>query len=465
MRLADSCGDLEPGMRNSSSRDVVVGAGLPGIATSLALAKAGREVLLLDSAPGIGGLLRSYDVEGFSFDYGTHFANRTGIEGLDDLLFGGFESEWREFPFLKAGNFWNGKLNESSDNPDLNTLGQEKHDRCLSELLVAQGWQCDSPADNAREFLVAEYGPYLVEAFFDPVFRKFTGLSSESLHHQANLLFNLKRFAVLDPDATTELKGSTRYDAKVSYHHRDHFKGHKPCFYPNEGGIGRWIEQLEEKIHQSGIKLITNANIESVSIADGKINKLVFDRNETNVDELFWGVAPAIFCKLAGIRIEGSKPAVRSTVLVGVETDKPFETDCHYFTVFDDNFKSFRVTFYDNFRSTHPGRHAATVEFMVEPREVQSIDWQVLAESELRRMGVLGTGTTVLARHHKIVANGFPVQTNATIAGLATQSQIVKGFTNVHLVGRGSGEGWFLDGLVRNAYKTSLELLDREETQ
>jgi protoporphyrinogen oxidase len=465
MRLGDSSGDPDKDMGDSLSRCVVVGAGLPGITASLALAKGGREVVLLDAAPSIGGLLCSYDVGGFSFDYGTHFANKSGIAGLDDLLFGGYNSEWREFPVLRAGNFWNGKLNESSDNPDLNTLGAEKHDRCLSELLLASGWQGDSSADNAKEFLIAEYGPYLVETFFDPVFRKFTGLSSESLHHQANLLFNLKRFAVLDPDATTELKRSVRYDAKVSYHHREHFNGHKPCFYPIEGGIGRWIEQLEEKIHQYGIKLITNANIESVSIADGRIDKLVFDRKEIIVDELFWGVAPAIFCKLAGIRIEGSKPAARSTVLVGVEIDKPFETDCHYFTVFDDNFKSFRVTLYDNFRSAHPGRHAATVEFMVEPREVQSIDWQVLAESELRGMGVLGTGTTVLARHQKIVANGFPVQTNATIAGLASQSLVVKGFTNVHLVGRGSGEGWFLDGLVRNAYKTSLELLDREETQ
>jgi phytoene dehydrogenase-like protein len=64
-------------MKASHSSHVVVGAGLPGIAASLALAKRGLDVVLLDSAPEIGGLLRSYEVDGFAFDYGTHFANRT----------------------------------------------------------------------------------------------------------------------------------------------------------------------------------------------------------------------------------------------------------------------------------------------------------------------------------------------------------------------------------------------------
>ena len=249
---------------------VVVGAGLPGIAASLALANAGREVVLIDSAPEIGGLLRSYEVDGFAFDYGTHFANRTGIADLDELLFGSIEGEWLEFPVLRAGNVWNGTINSISDNPDLNSLGPERHDRCLAELLAAPGWRGQREPDNAREFLTAEYGPALVAGFFDPVLKKFTGRFPESLHHRANLLFNLKRFAVLDASATRELKCSERFDGRVAYHHRDHFEGHRPCLYPSRGGIGRWIEQLERKLRSAGVRILTGARIERIVTSDGK---------------------------------------------------------------------------------------------------------------------------------------------------------------------------------------------------
>ncbi|GBL20931.1 hydroxyneurosporene desaturase [Acidimicrobiaceae bacterium] len=65
---------------------IVVGAGLPGITASLALAKSGSDVTLIDSEPTIGGLLRSYEVDGFIFDFGTHFASYTGVDEIDELL-------------------------------------------------------------------------------------------------------------------------------------------------------------------------------------------------------------------------------------------------------------------------------------------------------------------------------------------------------------------------------------------
>jgi protoporphyrinogen oxidase len=447
-------------MKDNRSTQLVVGAGLPGIAASLALANRGFEVVLLDSAPEIGGLLRSYEVDGYSYDFGTHFANRTGIAELDEMLFGGFESEWIDFPALRAGNVWNGVLNGSNDNPDLNTLGREGHDRCLAELLAAPGWPGGRVPGNAREYLLAEYGPSLVEKFFDPVFRKFTGLTSDGLHHQANLLFNLRRFAVLDPSATAELKRSERFDERVSFHHRDHFSGHRTCMYPRNGGIGRWIEQLEGKLKKAGVKVVTGAGIGSLSVSGGRVTEVSSAGLELAPENVFWAGAPAIFCKLAGIDLEGRKPEMRATVLAGLECDRPFLSDCQYCTIFDPGFAAFRVTLYDNFRGSGgtDGRHAATVEFMIDPAEVPARDWSLLAESEMRRMGLIEEGARVTARHQKVVSNGFPVQTNETVSGLAAQVEAVRKYENVRLIGRASGEGWFLDVLIRRAYGMAMEV-------
>lgn len=449
-------------MKDSRSTHVVAGAGLPGIAASLALAKRGFHVVLLDSAPEIGGLLRSYEVDGFPFDYGTHFANRTGIGELDDLLFGGFESEWVEFPALRAGNRWNGVLNEANDNPDLNTLGRDLHDRCLAELLAAPGWMSDEAPKSAGQYLLAEYGPTLVREFFDPVLRKFTGLAAEELHHRAIRLFNLRRFAVLDPSATNELKRSERFDAKVSFHHRDDFEGHRPCLYPRSGGIGTWIGQLSGKLEAAGVEVRSDAHIEGIGTEGDRVGHLVVNGDRIGLDHLIWTAAPAVFCKLAGLGLHGPRPRSRATVLAGMVFDRPFLTDCHYVTVFEPALKSFRATFYPNFRNVGQGGYAATLEFMCGQDEMEGIDWIATAVDELSRMGTVGEEARLLASHVKFVPNGFPVQTNESVEGLARQVEGVRNFSNVHLGGRSSGEGWFLDGLVRGAYEVALKVAEHE---
>jgi len=441
-------------MRQYRSTTLVVGAGLPGIVASYALAERGYQVVLLDSAPAVGGLLRSYQYDGFSYDYGTHFASRTGIPDLDNILFGGFESEWLEFPSLKAANFWNGVLNESSDNPDLNTLGQDCHNHCLAELLSAQGWMDEKAPDNARQYLQAEYGPLLIEKFFDPVFQKFIGRTSEQLHHQANQLFNLRRFAVLDPSATTELKSSKRFDAKVSFHHRDHFNGHRTSLYPRSGGIGRWIDQLRSKLEFAGVHIVTGSGVEHIELSGNQVSKVFSKGFVINPTNIFWSGAPAIFCKLAGIPLGCKQLEMRSTILVGLECDSPFLSDCQYCTVFDTSYEAFRITLYDNFRSSteETGRYAASVEFMIEPSRISATNWVHLAEMEMRRMRLIDVNTRVLSRHQKVISNGFPIQTNEALKNLAEQGKLVGQFENVHLIGRASGESWFLNDLIKRTY-------------
>ncbi len=439
---------------------VVVGAGLPGIVAALTVAEKGRRCILIDTAEEIGGLLRSYEVDGYTFDFGTHFANPSGIAKLDRLLFGEQESEWKEYPVLSAGNFWNGSLNEGSDNPDLNSLARDVHYRCLGDLLSAPGWRGEDEPECADDYLVAEYGRSLVEVFFDPVLKKFTGKSSHHLHYRANLLFNLKRFAVLDKTATEELKTSERFDARIAFHHRSHFKGHRPCLYPKSGGIGRWIEQLEGKLRAAGVEILTASTISDIKTFQGKVTTLTVGGKTINIAHLFWSAAPAMFCRLASLEVNGPPPEFRSTVLAGFVFDKKFTSECDYVTVFDPDFASFRVTLYENFRKSEVGRFGATVEFMVAPERVEACDWTRIAAEEMSRMGLVDYEAAPRSQHVKVVRNGFPVQTNESVANLGVQARDTKAFSNLHLIGRASGEGWFLDGLIRGAWETAEAVAD-----
>lgn len=436
---------------------VVVGAGLPGIAASLALSKKGDQVILLDLDSSIGGLLRSYEADRGIYDYGTHFANRTGVEELDELLFGGYESEWLEFPKLRSGNFWKGQLNNCSDNPNLNFLERELHDKCLSDILRSSGWGREEEPENAREFLEAEYGSTLVELFFDPVLTKLLGVSSDQLYHKAHELFNLRRFAVLDPSATAELKASPRYDSKFSYHHRDDYHQDRVCLYPRDGGIGRWITQLESKLVDSGVRILTGTSVKNIVSNGTEVKSITLDGEVIDVDHLIWGVGAFPFLMAAGVEAIGIRPSSRMTILAGLEFDRPFLSDLHYLTVFDESLRSFRVTIYPNFRND--GRHLSTVEFMLDPADRSRRDWIQLAIDEMTQMGVISADARAISSHIREIPAGFPVLTNEVIHSQNRHIAEVGKFDNVTLVGRASGGGWFLDDLIRGAYDRAVSLV------
>ena len=65
---------------------IVVGAGISGLLTALALSKEGKSVLLLEEMPVIGGVCRSYKVDGYQVDTGPHIITRIEQGPLKDLM-------------------------------------------------------------------------------------------------------------------------------------------------------------------------------------------------------------------------------------------------------------------------------------------------------------------------------------------------------------------------------------------
>ena len=93
-------------------RAIVVGGGIAGILSAILLKRKYDEVDLIELDGRLGGLLKSFTNErGQSFDQGSHFLRRTGISGLDKMLYDTpgkvlDEKKWLTLHNLKGGGFY-----------------------------------------------------------------------------------------------------------------------------------------------------------------------------------------------------------------------------------------------------------------------------------------------------------------------------------------------------------------------
>ena len=74
-------------MNNTRKYDVIiVGAGISGLLSALALSKEGKQVLIIEKESVIGGVCRSYDVDGYKVDTGPHVITRLDSGPLKYLI-------------------------------------------------------------------------------------------------------------------------------------------------------------------------------------------------------------------------------------------------------------------------------------------------------------------------------------------------------------------------------------------
>ncbi|MFW9981551.1 MAG: oleate hydratase, partial [Candidatus Thorarchaeota archaeon] len=66
-------------MSDNNNRTLIVGGGMAGLTAAVYLARAGHDVLLLEKNKECGGLLNSFQREGFTFDAGARSILNAGV--------------------------------------------------------------------------------------------------------------------------------------------------------------------------------------------------------------------------------------------------------------------------------------------------------------------------------------------------------------------------------------------------
>jgi len=444
---------------------VVVGGGIAGILSALLLKRDFDQVYLIEKQERIGGLLNSVQNEqGLWFDYGTHFLRDTGIQELDSILYRDVsEADWHILDYLKAGNFFRSRLNESSHFPDIRLFPKRLYQKGIKELLDINEEAKEQSFHTLEEQLRAIYGNTLTKIFYGPVLRKFYRTELNELSPNAHMLFGLSRFLAFDPSVVAELKKSPLLDQKLAAHHFSEKQSGLKNYYPKEGGIGRWIDQLKKRLDACGVSILTSQSVTHIEHHDQRVESVTLENDQQlSCDLLTWTIPVMPFLKLSGTKLNQpvSPPRRLLTRIFHFAFDKPFLSDLYYVSCYDPKVKTYRVTLYPNIPS--PAQRTSyhlTAEVLLEANTNDISSAEVRHELDI--MGIVSRDSKVLYQREENISEGFPILTPKFMEdSTLVLEKAQKEFQNVFFLGKNAGTAFFMNDVLINVYRTIVEKME-----
>lgn len=299
-----------------SAPTIVIGAGPSGLSAAHALAKAGREVLVLEASERVGGLSGSFDLEGFRVDYGPHRLHQAAaseVLALYRAALGGALRVRARSGMVHVGG-------RRLPYP-LSLLGMARG-LGLGEVarygLSAVAARLSRP--EGRDFgeeAARRLGRRAVERLYAPAARKVWGLAPEELDAA------LGRARVQKGGPLAVLRAALGRAGSSSG---------RRYFYP-EGGFGALAEGLAEAVRRAGGEVRRGAAVEGLVVERGRVRAAVVEGREVAAEAVVATVGLPLLCRWTGRAEAAEGLGYRALTLLYLVLGKDRATpqDVHYF--------------------------------------------------------------------------------------------------------------------------------------
>ncbi|WP_371194144.1 NAD(P)-binding protein [Glaciecola sp. SC05] len=443
----------------------IVGAGIAGIYAAI-ISKTLRpnlNVVLIEQAPTVGGLLASKTFGEMEFDYGTHVPRLTGHDTIDNILFGDLDKkQWRHFNNINAGNVsLNSELYTRSANPFLGKRSNPKYAQHIAQLLETLERK-PGEHSNLEEQLKHMFGAGFVDAFFAPCIRKKLGAELQDLAPDTHKLIGLARLIVGETEAMRALKADARLDAVLAFADQTDGMSALTNMYPSDGrGIGLWIETLHKKMLALGVQIRTGCQVTEIMRKGKAITHIwLSDGSEYAIDHMCWCSPNFALINAAQLPFKSEyRPTIRQTRLYHFAFEQALNVQSNYIDVNDPQYHSFRITLYPNLSGRSSGPFKVTVE-VIEPMNNECSPGQHDIHKELIAIGIVNANNPCVFSKQDVVKAGFPIITPAFKRELERQQAVVKSHLhNVSSLGKANGKYFFMQEVLIAAHEEMIALL------
>lgn len=227
----------------------ILGGGIAGL--SLAYFLKDTDVAIIEKEDKVGGLCRSYQKNGLSYDVGPHIMFSKNEKVLE------FMTTITKTHRLTRSNqiFLNGKFIKYPFENFLSMLDDKtKIDYCLNTFL--NNPYKDMPATNMLSFFLKNFGEGITKLYLEPYNEKIWKFSPAMLDTQ--MVGRIPR----PPDE--HIIESAKGKFSEGYTHQLNF------FYPVKGGYQSMVDGVLEKITAKGVQVLTGEIITKVSFQDNR---------------------------------------------------------------------------------------------------------------------------------------------------------------------------------------------------
>jgi phytoene dehydrogenase-like protein len=268
---------------------IVVGAGAAGLTAASFLAKYGHSTLLLEKSARCGGLINSFERDGFTFD--------GGIRALDDAgaLFPMLRNLGIEIDFVK-----NPVSLGVEDQIILVDSDQSisDYENMLKSLYPDSVEEIDTIIDEIKKIMRmmdVQYGienplfldikadrDYFIKEVFPWIF-KYAITTPKIMSRNQPVISYLEQF--ISNTALIDLISQHFFTETPAYFALSYFNLFQDYYYP-KGGTGSFIEKLTDFIHEKGGDIRTSTAVQSIDLANKTVETA--DGDQFGYRQLLW---------------------------------------------------------------------------------------------------------------------------------------------------------------------------------
>lgn len=327
----------EKSKNDKAMKTAIIGAGLSGLTLGYLLHQIGGDFEVLEKETECGGLMRTLQETGFSFDYGgSHIIFSKNKKVLNFIISLLGKNKVRAKRNTKV--LYNNRYMKYPFENGLANLSKEENFECLNSfiqnLLSKEKGELNSP-NNLKEWFYCTFGKGIAEKYLIPYNEKIWKFPVEKMG-----LDWVER--IPDPPVEDIIKSSLGIETE-GYTHQLHF------YYPKIGGIEAIIKVLEAKIEKH---ITTDYNVKKLKhedarwfVSNGKVEKS-FDKifSTVPVQKLVGAINAPKEVKAAANELKYNSLV---TVMLGINKNKI--NDLHWLYIPEKKILTHRVSFPSNY--------------------------------------------------------------------------------------------------------------------
>lgn len=441
----------------------ILGAGLSGLSTASALAKAGVPVRVIEKEPYVGGLAASFRTGEFTYDLGPHrfHSHKDGVmDHVRTLLGENFDYRERLSRIFMEGQFFNYPLKATNV---FKSLPPTFLIKAFADYLAIRmvNMVRPIPDDCFENWVKKRFGNTLYRTFFGTYTEKTWGIPCT----QISADWAAQRITLLNLWDTVKKTLFKPKNVPRTYVSR--------FIYPKTGGIGAICERYADIVRENGGEIHLSSRLKGIETKGGRAERIVFEAGgREQAFPLEWIISTIPCTTLLEYIDPGASDAVREAnrglkhvgiVFVIFDVKKERVTDDHWIYLPSKELTVHRISEFKNFsEQTCPSDRTiicAEITCHVGDR-IWTSDHQTLKETAVRDLGKLGLikpETVGNVRIHR-ATHAYPLYDLEYKDNLALVLEYLDSFENLLTAGR---QGLFKYNNMDHSIEMGLEVADR----